>query len=242
MWRKAQAFFKSPDGRYFLLIAFFFVFPVSVAGISIAVFGENIGFFRDNALGILLFYGLASIGMAMALVPSTFMAIASGYLYGWQAFPLMVAAYMFAAVAGLFVGRFMNKSITGRASFASKSFADYSEAFAESQFLLLFFVRLSPIFTFASVNMAVSRLRIRWIPFLSGTLLGMLPRTALFFFSGLQAASIHEALMNDGAINQKTLIFSIFLLLSVLGLILIFIHASKRMHQKITNNKTQDHD
>ncbi len=232
---------RSADNRYWLLIALFFVLPVSVSGISIALLGGSIEYFINSPAGMVLFYLVASLAMAMALIPSTFVAVLSGWLFGWSGLGALVPSYMLASVVGVFIGKFLNRKITGSNHFQNSKIELYSRNFADAQFALMFFLRLSPVVTFASVNMAVSRLKIRWVPFLSGTLLGMLPRTFLFFLAGMQAYSLKDAIMtqNSAGLESKAVLFSAFLLLSVLGLIIIFVRATKKI---VHNTENKSHD
>ncbi len=232
---------RSADNRYWLLIALFFVLPVSVSGISIALLGGSIEYFINSPAGMALFYLIAGLAMAMALIPSTFVAVLSGWLFGWSGLAALVPSYMLASIVGVFIGKFLNRKITGSSHFQNSKIELYSRNFADAQFSLMFFLRLSPVVTFASVNMAVSRLQIRWFPFLCGTLLGMLPRTFLFFLAGMQAHSLKDAVITQSGagLESKAVLFSTFLLLSVLGLIIIFVRITKKiMHN--TENKSHD--
>lgn len=47
--------------------------------------------------------------MGLALVPTTFFAVISGYVFGWQTFPYLVLAYTLASAVGYYLGRILEK-------------------------------------------------------------------------------------------------------------------------------------
>lgn len=170
----------------------------------------------------LLFFPALSLSMGFALLPTTFVAISCGFLFGWQAFPLLAAAYLLASAIGYALGLRLD---------TKKDQQGFLQAFPRLETLLqqraarmgdlVFFVRISPIIPFALSNVLFATLRAGWKPLLLWGFLGMLPRTLLAFTSGYLAADIYSALAGGDAAWEISLIL-LFLLLSGWGILRFF--------------------
>src|SRR5690554_4456255 len=53
----------------------------------------------------LLYIGFSSLLISLALLPTTFFAVVSGFLFGWITFPYLVLGYTLATVIGYGIGR-----------------------------------------------------------------------------------------------------------------------------------------
>jgi uncharacterized membrane protein YdjX (TVP38/TMEM64 family) len=173
-------------------------------------------------LGILL--------MGLALVPTTFFAVISGYIFGWQAFPYLVLAYTLASAVGYYLGRILEKNSL---DLLLEPYPKAKQLISEKKGQmgsLIFFVRISPVIPFAISNLVFALLRTGIRRVLWFGLLGMLPRTLLAFSSGALAGSIQEALSTKPSIWQYVLIAAL-LILSVAGIYVFFTRSvSKNEH------------
>lgn len=159
--------------------------------------------------------------MGLAFVPTTFFAVISGYVFGWQAFPYLVLAYTLASAVGYFLGRILEKDsldlLLEPYPKAKKLILEKKEQMGS----LIFFVRISPVIPFAISNLVFALLRTGIKRVLWFGLLGMLPRTLLAFSSGALAGSIQEALSSKSSVWQYVLI-AVLLIVSLVGIYAFF--------------------
>ncbi|WP_246535247.1 TVP38/TMEM64 family protein [Litoribacter ruber] len=167
--------------------------------------------------------------MGLALMPTTLVAIITGFLFGWEAFPILAVAYLFATAIGYLLGKRLDHNSL---EILLEKYPKARQVIAEKQdqvSQLIFFVRISPIIPFALSNLLFALLRadlkkVIWVGFL-----GMLPRTLLAFTTGIMAKSMLEAFREGNNLYQM-LIFFALLLLSIWGItkvVLNFVKASK---------------
>lgn len=160
----------------------------------------------------LFFYiGSTSLLMGLALMPTTLLAVVSGFLFGWMALPMLVAAYSLASVIGYWAGKKLDKDsldfLLNKYPKASQLIADKRDRISQ----LIFFVRISPVIPFALSNLLFALLRIGLGKVVWIGLWGMLPRTLMAFTTGVMAESLWEALQErDGTFQVLTLIALIF--------------------------------
>lgn len=167
----------------------------------------------------LLFFSLTSITMSFALSPTTFIAIISGYYFGWIGLPGVIVSYLIASVFGLWVGDFINKTIVGQYISNNKSWRKFFDKLREREFLMVFFGRLSPVLPFAMMNFAFSSIRPNLSNYIAASLVGMFPRTLVFFYTGMQAVEIWEFVKSPDLDGALTLIPLLLVIISTIGII-----------------------
>lgn len=165
--------------------------------------------------------------MGLALVPTTFFAVISGYVFGWQTFPYLVLAYTLASAVGYYLGRILEKDsldlLLAPYPKAKKLISEKKGQMGS----LIFFVRISPVIPFAISNLVFAMLRtgikrVLWFGFL-----GMLPRTLLAFSSGALAGSLQEALTTKSPFWQYVLIVAL-LVVSLVGIYTFFTKSASK--------------
>lgn len=168
--------------------------------------------------GFVLIYTLVlTFTMGIALLPTTFLAILSGFMFGWISFPFLVVGYTFASIVGYQIGKKVDNDgltfLLNRYPKAAKIIDDTKEDNSE----LVFYVRLSPVIPFALSNllfafMKISLRKVVWVG-----LIGMLPRTLMVFTTGVLGTSLLGAFQEEkGAI--QLLIIAALLLISIGGI------------------------
>jgi len=161
--------------------------------IGSAIFAVNYGFLENfqlsTPLDILTYTVSGALLMGLALLPTTLIALASGYYFGWIALPFLILGYSLASVIGYLLGKKINFGLTEKLFQKNPKFYKAIEARKENEGSLVFFVRISPIvpfavsnFIFASLNVSLMKVLIFGIP-------GMLTRTVLAFAAGVVASS-----------------------------------------------------
>lgn len=223
---KKAGFFKELQASFrmhpMLAVALAWVAVMPSVGtlLSLSVLAKNPTALQQlefHSFGFQLAYLLVGIlAMGLALLPTTFFAAVSGFLFGWEAFGWLFAAYNLAALLGYaWGGKLGGNSLDILLSKYPKAhrLLEKQEKMGE----LVFFGRLSPILPFAVSNLFFALLGTGWRKLLVFGSLGMLPRTLLVFWSGTLAKDLYAAIEQEG-ISGKGWIFLGLLLVSVWGI------------------------
>jgi uncharacterized membrane protein YdjX (TVP38/TMEM64 family) len=153
-----------------------------------------------HALGgseLALAFTASAFTMAFGLTPTTYVALLSGYFVGWVSLAGVVPAYMVAAMLGYGAATLIDRGALARllSRYVKDEAATDRLRRGEIPFIIL--VRISPFLPFALMNILLAALRTRITPFLLASLLGMLPRTILFIWVGMQFSGV-RALLEEG--------------------------------------------
>ncbi len=175
---------------------------------------SNPGFFQNLSLSDHVIFWVAAVFiMGLALSPTTFFALFTGYVFGLQGiFPLIIA-YSFASLLGYFLAKKLKGDAIMallRARFPLEHFLANVRA---NSFSWVFVTRLSPVFPFAITNALMAFLGVRIKQFFVAGTLGMLPRTLLALWTGMQAKTI-QSLWQKPATAQWQDFASLFLLIA----------------------------
>lgn len=143
----------------------------------------------DSPLDLLIFIGVTGLMMGLAFLPTTFIAPASGFFFGWIAFPFLIIAYALATILGYKLGQKANVSLLEVLFTKHPQLKEELEARKSKEMSLIFFVRISPIIPFAVSNFLFASMKILLKKVLIFGILGMLPRTLIAFGTGVFANS-----------------------------------------------------
>jgi len=143
----------------------------------------------DTLLNLLIYIGISGVMMGLALLPTTFIASASGFFFGWIALPFLVVAYTFATLIGYKLGQKANASLLDELFAKHPQLKLELEARKSKEMNLIFFIRISPIIPFAVSNFLFASMKIQLKKVLIFGVLGMLPRTLIAFGTGVFANS-----------------------------------------------------
>ena len=222
------------DSRNFLLLLLFFaVFPLLVSSSFIYAYQANQHLFADaTPTAIALFHLAAIFAMAFALTPTTFIAILSGYFFSWYGLAGVVVAYPLAALLGLKMGRFANRFVLGPSFYRNEKIGVFLDRIRRDGFPMIVFARLSPILPFAMTNVALSVLKLNLFAFLAATMIGMFPRTFLFFLLGTEAPEIWAFVQNPTLGGLHRLLPVVLIVISTVGLLWVVKRAFGRMESR----------
>ncbi|PIB36738.1 hypothetical protein BFP72_15680 [Reichenbachiella sp. 5M10] len=154
----------------------------------------------------LLLYGLTAVTMAMAITPTTYVALLSGYFFGWESLVAVVVAYQCASVLGYGLAKLLNEGFVSNLVKVYPKAKGYMDNVSQKQWATTVLSRLSPALPFALMNVVLSSSGIRFVPFFFGGLFGMLPRTVLFVWVGSKAHELQDALYQDQGVLWSLLI------------------------------------
>ncbi|NEM99433.1 TVP38/TMEM64 family protein [Pontibacter burrus] len=181
---------------------------------------------------LLLYFAAISFTMALALTPTTFVALVSGFFLGWVAFPGVVVAYGIAALVGYSLARLIDHGKMMSFLNRFENARNLMQELRNQSWSLIFLTRISPVLPFALMNFVLSLLQVNRTRFFVASIVGMLPRTLFFYWIGTQARDIISLLQNpdSGIIGQLLMIGLI--IISIGGLYIVFDRALKKALKK----------
>jgi uncharacterized membrane protein YdjX (TVP38/TMEM64 family) len=202
----------------------FFLFLMGILPTIISSFITYILYLNKDFLthstgtDISIFFLIASFTMALALTPTTFIAIIAGYFFSWTGLLGVVISYILASTLGLLLGRALNRAGIKYSPKSGSKFERLLNNFGDKQFMLIAFARLSPVLPFAMTNVALSAIPLKWKNYLLGSILGMFPRTFLFFWTGKNASNIWTFISKPSLEGMYKLSPIILVIVSTAGL------------------------
>jgi uncharacterized membrane protein YdjX (TVP38/TMEM64 family) len=215
--------------KYLFLLLLTGIMPSLFSGTAIYLISSRSNLLVNHTPAVLLlFFAGTACTMALALTPTTVIAIVSGYFFGWEGFPYLVFAYMLAAVIGIRCGLWLKKLGLSANPEKDSALTSLFKSLSNQEFLFIALARLSPILPFAMTNIALANLQIRLLPYLAGSLVGMLPRTLVFFYAGIHATDIWTFLQKPTLEGSIKIIPVLLVITSTLGLYYIIKKSLKR--------------
>ncbi len=176
----------------------------------------------------ILFYLACSITMALALTPTTYIALLSGYFLGWASLMGLIPSYVVASLIGFFLAVKIDKGNLLNQLKENKKISSTTENLKKDEFWVIFFCRISPVLPFAMMNVFLSFMNVKLKNFILGSVLGMLPRTILSVWIGLTAGDIVDIVTKNNQPGISTYLMVFFMLVSAIGLYFIFVRAIKK--------------
>ncbi|WP_296701812.1 VTT domain-containing protein [Algoriphagus sp.] len=147
----------------------------------------------QNPFDLLVYTFLGALLMGLALLPTTLIALASGFFFGWISLPFLILGYSLASALGFGLGKLFNMELTEQLFKKNPKFHAEIESRKQKEGSLVFFVRISPIVPFAISNFLFASLNISLFKVLVFGIPGMLTRTVLAFTAGIIANSFLAA-------------------------------------------------
>ncbi len=168
-------------------------------------------------------FAVSCVTMGLALTPTTFIALASGYFLGLLALVGVIIGYTGASLIGFSLtqavdqGQLM-KSIYGwLGEDKAQRLRQLLSGIADHQFGIIVMARLSPLLPFALMNVVLPVAGVRLRSFLIAGTLGMLPRTAFFVWLGSEAKTLRTLVEEGGAGLVPRLLLIGLLMVSLVG-------------------------
>ncbi|GAB3828062.1 TVP38/TMEM64 family protein [Pontibacter rugosus] len=225
--------FISENASSFVSMLLLVVVPVVVSSTIAVVLYNYQGFLQDLSVWeMLLYFAVISVTMALALTPTTFVALVSGFYLGWSGFAGIVLSYGIAAMIGYSLAQLIDhgKMMSFLNRF-DKARALMQELRSES-WSLIFLTRISPVLPFALMNFVLSLLQINRRKFLLASIVGMLPRTLFFYWVGSQARDVIQVIQNPESGKGGQILLISLIIISIGGLYFLFDRALKRALRK----------
>jgi uncharacterized membrane protein YdjX (TVP38/TMEM64 family) len=131
-------------------------------------------------VAFLLIYVLAIV----LLVPASAMTLAAGLAFGMAAVPLVIVAATMGATCAFLISRhFITNNVKRLIDGHPRSEAIY-KAVSGGGWKVVLLLRLSPIMPFSLLNYVLGATELRFWPFFSATIAGIIPAVALYVYLG----------------------------------------------------------
>ncbi len=188
---------------------------------TVLLISEQSWFESLDVLQWTLLFALTSLTMALAITPTTFIALASGYFLGWAAAPGMIVAYLTASMIGFGLGLRLDGGRLLQGMGDHSRFRQLVDEMQTREFAMMILVRISPVLPFSLINLLLPATGIRFRTFVVAGFIGMLPRTLFSIWAGQQAYSLVTLLQQPGEQVEATLLLVVTGVVSVGGLLWI---------------------
>lgn len=212
---------------YFLPLLWFTIVPLLVSTTAVYYLQSYLESHLVDFSMLFVLYTGATLCMGLAIVPTTLMAIVTGFIGGWTLLPMMLIAYVLASLIGYGIGQFTETGFWVNLIKSSKKGRLFMENVEDKTNLFVFSCRLSPILPFGLTNVALSILGIPLRRFLIFGTLGMLPRTILSLWLGITADDFSKALDSGKELPVFQLLTALLVLASSGLLIKVFLFGKK---------------
>ncbi|WP_157637688.1 TVP38/TMEM64 family protein [Flexithrix dorotheae] len=160
--------------------------------------------------------------MAFAITPTTFISILSGYFLGWLSVPFVVFSYLGAAIIGYFIAKKIDGGRFIKSLDAIPGIESVLKNLKDRELYITFLAKISPILPFALSNFLLSIGGANLKNFTIGSLLGMLPRTALAIYLGNEAQKLSILIENGSTGLEEQVLIVLLILIGAVGLFRVF--------------------
>ncbi len=170
---------------------------------------------------ILLLVVLGAITMAIGIIPTSIAGLACGFVFGFDSFALFIFTYAFAASLGYWGFKIFDKGHfvdNLRQLPQVETFWQKKDRF---NWALVFFTRLTPVMPFAVTNIVLAACKFSFPIYILGSIAGILPRAAVFFWFGTEAQNLAEALDGKDGDYSRKIVTAVFLIIGLGALSLI---------------------
>jgi len=174
-----------------------------------------------------LVFGLAGILMGLALLPTTIFALLAGYTSGWVGFLVCLGLYVPAASLGYYLGLWVLPKKLLHAITSRPGARRVIASLQQGGWLTVFWLRISPVVPFGIGNVLMAWGGLPWRAMALGSITGMVPRTLLAIYTGMQAKSLTQA-MQQGVSGTDIAWAVLFFLVAAGGLYLQVVVAKKQ--------------
>lgn len=178
-------------------------------------------------------YVITAIAMAVGLTHTTFIALVGGYFLDWGSLNYMIPAYLIATLIGYYLGRFIDNGRLLNYFQKGEKSSKILQNLKKKELLVIFFSRISPVLPFAVMNAVLSMLGAKLSRYIPATLAGMLPRTILFTWLGMEAKTISDIMNGPKENIYARVTFIALLMFSSLGLYFLANKALKSSLDKV---------
>ena len=139
---------------------------------------------RENFTSAIIIYSIVYFVCVSLSVPvASYLTLIGGAIFNWIALPLVVLSATFGAIVIFLLSRgilanYFSKKIKG-------NFENLKIGFRKNNFFYILFLRLVPFAPFFVINILAGIMNMRTIPYSFATLIGILPGTSIYVWTGI---------------------------------------------------------
>lgn len=173
---------------------------------------KNEGFLGELDLVNWIYISLVfSVLASIAITPPTYLAMIYGYFLGWTALPYLFALNMISIVLVNFITKKLNPDSLNKMVNDRPKALRLLNKLKQDELKIIFFAKLSPVLPFALTNFVFTLAESKIKNILIGGFLGMIPRTLMAVWAGIQAKEIKMLLENpnEGNVTNQILILAL---------------------------------
>jgi uncharacterized membrane protein YdjX (TVP38/TMEM64 family) len=172
---------------------------------------------------------------AVLLFPGSVLTLGAGFAYGvvQGTAVVWVAANLGAALAFL-LGRTLARDWIAAQVAGNERFAAIDRAVGTRGFRIVLLTRLSPVFPFNLLNYAYGLTRVRLSDYVLGSMIGMLPGTAMYVYIGSLITSVTELAAGQSSAGAAEQIFYAAGLVATVGATLYVTRVARRALNEAT--------
>ena len=208
--------------KLMLLMLFFAFFPLLISSFILILIQNNSWVFELNGFLLYFYFSIASVFLiGFALSPSTVIAVLSGFYLSWYGLIPIIVSYPIAAIIGLFFSKIIINIFGISSILKIDEMRTYAQKLSANQFLLVASLRLSPVLPFAMINIFLATLPLNLLKYTFASMLGMLPRTLVFFWAGLNARDVWIFLQKPDFEGLWNLFPFLLILISLIGILIV---------------------
>ena len=139
---------------------------------------------------------------AAALVPATPFPLTAGFLWGpYWGFLVAWCGEVLGACVSFALGRTLLQEGARRLAERYPLVGALHDAVDEGGWRLLVLVRLSPIFPFGVLNYSLGLTRVRWVDFVTSTVVGVVPALVMLVYAGASLTRFADALSGEAPLG-----------------------------------------
>jgi len=191
--------------------------------------------------GVVMFTLATALLSGLALMNTQVLALFAGYVFGfWTGFASVYVGIVGAALLAFAIAtRISGPAFLAAIQASPRASAIHAALVRDPRdgLTTTALVRLSPVVPFAMVSVVLAAVGIRFAPFFAGTVLGVIPRTALVVFAGASLATFDPDAGPDRKVQIALAVVATAALFVFLG------YAGKRaLRRQIAANTTRPTD
>ena len=210
------------------------VLPITVSSyIGVYLITHEQVFLSYGAQAWTIVFLITSITMALALTPTTFVALASGYFLGLSCIPGLIISYTFASILGYTIAQKVGSSALKASLTDEPKLKLIVNGLHDYESTIIFLTRISPILPFALINGVLGILSCNIQKFIFIGTLGMLPRTLLFIFVGKEVNNIIMLFKSGKSMSIAQYSFYLLLGMSIIGMAWVMKKIAQQIKDKI---------
>ncbi|TVQ58225.1 MAG: TVP38/TMEM64 family protein, partial [Phycisphaerales bacterium] len=238
LWRRL-----GPSG----LLALAWTATPAIVGITLLVYVGAVSDFlhEQGELGLVIYVGIFILSGGLGLLPTFAQAIIGGWVFGIEdGLPAALIGFTGASLLGYMIASFVSKDRIDELIRSNRRALVVRNALIGKGWWrtlgIVILLRLPPNSPFALTNLVMASTKVAVVPYAIGTMIGMLPRTAVaVVFAATAAASGHDdlqAFIKDGP-GPVVLIAGLVVMFIVLGVIGLI---ANRALEKLDQGKADD--